>query len=162
MCPFSGFGSSTCQLQYPLSTYFDEIVETKGDDEYSAWLNLLFDAKEELAAFVACRRPGGRTGTYVGFFKGSFNFSFRFEQGSDALIRFPKPGHTATALRNKNVENEVKVIEYLRQNTTILLPRVDSWGLTAESLQGLGPSMVIEYIEGTLLSSLLMKLTSGG
>lgn len=71
-----------------LSTYFDEIAETKGNDECRVWLNQIFDAKGELATFVASRRPGGGTGTYVRFLKGSFNFSFRysFDEGPDAII----------------------------------------------------------------------------
>lgn len=104
-----------------LSTYFDEIAETKGDVECRTWLNQLFDAKGELAIFVASRRPGGGIRTYRGFLKGSFNFSFHysFEEGPDAIIRFLKPGHTAIAFRDEKVINEVKVIEYLRQNTMI-------------------------------------------
>lgn len=146
-----------------LSTYFDEIAERRGDDECRAWLNQLFEAKGELATFIASRRPGGGTGTYEGFLKGSFNFSFRysFEEGPDAIIRFPKPGHTAKTLRDEKVANEVKVIEYLRENTTIPLPRVHSWGLTAESPQGLGPFMIMDYVSGALLSSVLIKPTAG-
>jgi hypothetical protein len=61
-----------------LKTYFDEIEETNGDDECKAWLNRVFDLKAELADFVATRRAGGGSGKYIGFLKGSFNFSFRF------------------------------------------------------------------------------------
>lgn len=141
---------------------FDEIAETNGDDECRAWLNRLFDAKGELATFIASRRPGGGAGTYIGFLKGSFNFSFRysFEKCPDALIRFLKPGHTATTLRDEKITNEVKVIQYLRQNNTIPLPRVYSWDLTAESPQGLGPFMIMDYVDGALLSSVPTNQTA--
>ncbi|MBE3048157.1 hypothetical protein IMZ48_37755 [Candidatus Bathyarchaeota archaeon] len=145
-----------------LSTYFDEMVETRGDDECRSWLSQLLDAKAELATFVASRRPGGGTGTYQGFLKGSFNVGFRysFEQRPDAIIRFPKPGHTATALRDEKVANEARVIEYLRENTTIPLPKVHSWGLTAESPQGLGPFIIMDHVRGTILSDILTKPTA--
>ncbi|KAJ9296886.1 hypothetical protein DTO271G3_5085 [Paecilomyces variotii] len=143
-----------------LKTYFDEIEETNGDDECKAWLNRVFDAKAELAIFVANRRKGGGTGQYIGFLKGSFNFSFRFsfsDGGPDALIRFPKPGHTATAYRDEKVTNEVQIMEYLRQNTDIPVPRVHSWGLIADSPQQLGPFIIMDYVEGILLSSILKQ-----
>ncbi|KAI5863959.1 kinase-like domain-containing protein [Durotheca rogersii] len=143
-----------------LKTCFDEIEETKGDDECRAWLSRILDAKVELATFVATRRGGGRATEYAGFLKGSFNFSFRFkfrDGGPDAIIRFPKPGHTATALRDEKVANEVEVMEYLRQNTTIPVPRVHSWGFTSESPQQLGPFIIMDYIQGTPLSTVLRQ-----
>lgn len=145
-----------------LKTYFDEIEETNGDDECRAWLNRVFDAKVELATFVATRRGGGRATEYVGFLKGSFNFSFRFkfsDGGPDAIIRFPKPGHIATALRDEKVANEVRVMEYLSQSTTIPIPLVHSWGFTSESPQQFGPFIIMDYIEGTLLSTVLKQPT---
>jgi hypothetical protein len=141
----------------PLKTCFDEIEETNGDDECRAWLSKAFDAKLELAAFVASHRPG-RVTEYVGFLKGSFNFCFRYrfdDDGPDAIIRFPKPGHTATALRDEKVTNEVQAMEYLRRNTTIPIPRVHGWGLTAESPQKLGPFIIMDFVEGMLLSEVL-------
>ncbi|KND86545.1 hypothetical protein TOPH_08818 [Tolypocladium ophioglossoides CBS 100239] len=140
-----------------LKTCFDEMEETNGDDECRAWLDRLFDSKVELATFVASRR-GGRATQYVGFLKGSFNFSFRYrfrDGGPDAIIRFPKPGHTATALRDEKVANEVQIMEYLSQNTTIPVPRVHSWGFTAESPQQFGPFIIMDYVDGTLLSTIL-------
>ncbi|KAJ5172683.1 hypothetical protein N7492_005276 [Penicillium capsulatum] len=101
-----------------LKTYFDELEETNGDEECKAWLSRAFDSRAELAAFVAERREGGDPGEYVGFLKGSFNFSFHFSFGDgrpDAIIRFSKPGHTATAYRDEKVANEVQIMGYLRQ-----------------------------------------------
>src|SRR5687767_14174073 len=103
-----------------LKTYFDEIEETNGDKEFKVWLSKVFDVKLELAKFVASRRLGpGVVTEYVGFLKGSFNFSFRFkfDEGPDTIIRFPKPGHVATALMDEKVANEVRVVEYLSAYT---------------------------------------------
>lgn len=144
-----------------LKTYFDELEETNGDEECKAWLNRIFDLKLELAKFVATRRTGAGDGKYVGFLKGSFNFSFRFsfnDGGPDAIIRFPKPGHTATAYRDEKVANEVQIMEYLGEKTSIPIPRVHSWGLLAESPHQLGPFIIMDYVEGVLLSSILKQL----
>jgi hypothetical protein len=143
-----------------LKTYFDELEETNGDEECKAWLSRAFDSKAELAVFVAGRREGGGTGKYVGFLKGSFNISFRFSFGDgrpDVIIRFPKPGHTATAYRDEKIVNEVQIMEYLHQNTDIPIPRVHSWGLIAESPQHLGPFIIMDYVHGTLLSTILKQ-----
>lgn len=148
-----------------LKTYFDEIEETNGDDECRAWLSRAFDAKLELAAFVASRRGRGQTTEYMGFLKGSFNFSFRFkfsDGGPDAIIRFPKPGHVATTPRDEKVANEVCVMEYLSQNTTIPVPFVHSWGLTSESLRQLGPFIIMDFVQGTLLSTVLKSPVESG
>jgi len=153
----SQFPNMPQQKTSSLKTYFDEIAETNGDDECRAWLDKVFDSKAELVTFVASRREGGGTGNYVGFLKGSFNFSFRisFSDGPDAIIRFPKPGQTA--FRDEKVVNEVQIMEYLSQNTTIPIPHVHSWGLTTESPQQFGPFIIMDYIDGTLLSTVLKQ-----
>ncbi|KAK5189110.1 hypothetical protein LTR96_010891 [Exophiala xenobiotica] len=144
----------------PFKTYFDEIAESNGDDECKAWLTRIFELKSEVVDFVSRRRQGGGVGTYSGFLKGSFNFSFRvnFHDGEDVIIRFPKPGHTAFA--EEKVANEVAIMEYLRDNTTIPIPRVHSWGLTRESPQQIGPFIIMDFVRGTLLSTIL-KLPAG-
>ncbi|KAK2593631.1 hypothetical protein QQS21_008679 [Conoideocrella luteorostrata] len=141
-----------------LKSYFDEIDEANGDEECRAWLRQLYDAHAEISAFIAGRR-GGVVTNYIGFLKGSFNFSFRFrfDDGPDAIIRFPKPGHSATSLRDEKVANEVRIMEYLSQNTTIPVPRVRSWGLTAESPRHLGPFIIMDFVEGTVLSNILKQ-----
>ncbi|KAJ5158675.1 uncharacterized protein N7500_008326 [Penicillium coprophilum] len=152
------------QQKTPLKTYFDEIEETNGDDECKAWLSRALDSRDELAMFVAGRREGGGIGTYVGFLEGSFNLAFRFsftDEGPDAIIRFPKPGHTATVYRDEKVMNEAYVMEYLRQNTDIPVPRVHSWGLTTDSPQHLGPFIIMDYVNGTLLWTVLKQTNQG-
>ncbi|GAB7357568.1 hypothetical protein MBLNU459_g0079t1 [Dothideomycetes sp. NU459] len=149
------------QKPHQLKTYFDELEETNGDDECKAWLSRVFDAKIELGIFVASHR-GGRVTEYVGFLKGSFNFSLRFkfsDSGPDAIIRFPKPGHTDTTLRDEKVTNEAQIMDYLTRNTTIPIPRVHSWGLTADCPQQFGPFIIMDFVDGTLLSSILKKPT---
>ncbi|KAG9772804.1 hypothetical protein KCU88_g6020, partial [Aureobasidium melanogenum] len=141
----------------PFKTYFDEVAETDGDEECRAWLARVLDSKSDLVNFVGRCRQGVGVGTYAGFLKGSFNFSCRinFSDGQDVIIRFPKPGHTA--FREEKVMNEVRIMDYLRQNTTLPIPHVHSWGLTRESPQQLGPFIIMDFIDGTLLSTILKQ-----
>jgi hypothetical protein len=139
-------------------TVFDEIAEINGDNEWKAWLNNVFDFKIEIATFVASRRKKGQANEIVGYMKGSFNFCIRVrfsDEGPDAIIRFPKPGHTA--FRDEKVTKEVQFMKYLSQATTIPFPRVIDWGLTAESPQQLGPFIIMDFVDGTRLSDVLKQ-----
>lgn len=48
-------------------------------------------------------------------------------------------------------------MEYLSQNTTIPIPRVHSWGLTEESPQQFGLSIIMDFVDGIPLSTLLKQ-----
>lgn len=68
----------------------------------------------------------------------------QFEEGGSAIIRFPKPG--ATMFPEAKVRNEVAVIRYLQDNTSIPVPFILNWGSREESPLGLGPFIIMEYI----------------
>ncbi|KAG7290674.1 hypothetical protein NEMBOFW57_000677 [Staphylotrichum longicolle] len=141
-------------------TAYDLIAEADADDECRLWVRKLINAKDEIVAFVDSRLDGRGTGEYLGFLKGSFNVSFRVGFGDgkpSALIRFAKPGHTLSAWRDEKVANEVRVIEYLRENTTIPLPRVQCWGSADVSPAQLGSFMIMDFVEGIRLSTLLKE-----
>jgi hypothetical protein len=143
-------------------TVFDELAETDGDDEFKAWLSKVIDAKQEIVAFVASRRPINSTGEFAGYLKGSFNLSLvvKFSNGEPkAVIRFPKPGHTAMAFRDEKVRNEVYILQFLSKHTTIPVPRVVSWGTLEDNLQHLGPFIIMDYIEGVSLATILKQPT---
>lgn len=136
-------------------TVFDEPAEKMGDDEWSEWKERVLDAKEEIATFVASRCPG-RGAEVIDWLHGSFNFCLRvmYNDGTpDVMIRFPGPGHTT--FRDEKIFNEVQVIQFLRENTTIPVPRLISWGLTEESPYHFGPFMISEFVEGVHLSDVL-------
>ena len=143
-------------------TVFDELAETDGDNEFKAWLSNVIDAKQEIVAFVAARRPGQAAGDFDGYLKGSFNLSLvvRFSDGGPkAVIRFPKPGHTATAFRDEKVRNEVQFLKFLSEKTTIPIPRVVSWGTNEDSPQHLGPFIIMDYVDGISLATILKQPT---
>ena len=143
-------------------TAYDEVAQANADDECRAWIRQLIDARDEVVAFVDARLDGKGTGEYLGFLKGSFNLSFHIGFGGQrpgVLIRFAKPGHTNSPWRTEKVANEVRIIEYLRQHTTIPLPYIRCWGLTEESPHQLGPFIIMDFIEGTRLSTFLKQPT---
>jgi hypothetical protein len=143
-------------------TVFDELAETDGDEEFKAWVSDVYDAKQKIIDFVSSRREGQPVGDFDGYLKGSFNLSLviKFDDGGPkAVIRFPKPGITATNLRDEKVRNEVQVLEFLREKTTIPVPRVVNWGMTEDSPERLGPFIIMDYVEGTCLATILRQPT---
>ncbi|KAL9112421.1 MAG: hypothetical protein Q9227_003263 [Pyrenula ochraceoflavens] len=136
-------------------TIFDEIAEKQGDDKWEEWKKLVLEARDEIAAFVGSYRTGG-TAKYINWHQGSFNFCLRIsfeDDGPDAIIRFPGPGHTT--FRDEKIEKEVHIIKFLHEKTTIPIPRLLGWGLTTDSPKGLGPFMISEYAEGVSVSTIL-------
>jgi serine/threonine protein kinase len=120
------------------------------------------DAKQEIVAFVASRRQGKPTGEFAGYLKGSFNLSLVVrvsDEGAKAVIRFPKPGHTATAFQDERVRNEVQFLRFLSEKTTIPIPRVVSWGMIEDSPQHPGPFIIMEYVDGISLATILKQPT---
>lgn len=143
---------------------FDELAETDGDNEVQAWLSKVIDAKQVIADFIASRWQGNGSPTaeFDHYLKGSFNLSLvvRFSKGAPkAMIRFPKPGHTATAFQDEKVRNEVQFLQFLSEKTTIPLPKVVSWGTTEDSPQHIGPFIIMNYVDGVSLATILQQPT---
>lgn len=138
-----------------LGAIYDEIAEADADDGLPIWIRKMIDAKPDIVKFTASRCPGRGPGSYLGFVKGSFNLGFRigFSEGPEVIIRFARSSHSA--FRDEKVENEVRAMEYIRQHTTIPVPRIYSWGLTAESPQELGSFIIMEFMVGASLASIL-------
>lgn len=143
-------------------TSYDGIARANADDECRAWVRKLISSTDEIVAFVDNRLDGKGDGKYLGFLRGSFNLSFHIgfgERRPGALIRFPKPGHISSSWRAEKVANEVSIIEYLREHTTIPLPHIRCWGSLEESPQRLGPFIIMDFIQGTRLSTFLEQPT---
>jgi hypothetical protein len=141
-------------------TDYDGIAEARADEEWTSWYMKAFCGRDEIGAFVAHYRHGGKASATPNFYMGSFNFCVRvtfYDEGPDAIIRFPKPGYSA--FREEKVMKEVGAIKLLQENTTIPLPRLIHWGLTAESPLQLGPFIITEFIVGTHLSVFLKDPT---
>ncbi|OAF54636.1 hypothetical protein VC83_08802 [Pseudogymnoascus destructans] len=101
------------------------------------WKERVLDATDETAAFVACSRPGRET-KVVDWLEGSFNFCLKItfnDSGPDAIVA-----------------NEVQIIKLLREQTTIPVPRLISWGFTEKDPQQFGPFIISDFVEGVHLS----------
>ncbi|KAI5862075.1 hypothetical protein GGS23DRAFT_598088 [Durotheca rogersii] len=145
-----------------MGTPFDFIAKQNAEDAKLAFIHKLVDAKHEIVSFVDSRLGWDSAGEFLDYFKGSFNLSIAVLNGNTqerALIRFPVPGKVHEPWLEQKVKNEVMVMKYLSQHTSIPIPRVHHWGLTEESPQQLGPFIIEEFMPGDDLGELLRKPT---
>ncbi|KAF2471052.1 phosphotransferase enzyme family protein-like protein [Lindgomyces ingoldianus] len=139
---------------------YDEIAEKMGDDEWCKWKEQVLNAKDEIAHFVARYRPGSQNPEVIDWMGGSFNLCLRVmfsDGGPDVMIRFPGLGHSV--FRDEKTLNEVEIINFIHENTTIPVPRLLGWGLTKDSPRQLGPFIISEFVQGVSLSNILSDRT---
>lgn len=138
-------------------TCFDDVAWERSEAVQDAWVHELFEEETLMAIgrFILKHR-GGVPVELCDPNAGAFNVSFRmkFEDGGSAIIRFPKPG--ATMFPDEKVRNEVDTMRYIHQHTTIPVPFILHWGTREENPLGLGPFIIMEYIEHAMdLSDIL-------
>ncbi|PLN85786.1 phosphotransferase family protein [Aspergillus taichungensis] len=127
---------------------FDDVAWEQSETISDAWVAELFqtDNLRAIGDFIVRHRKGVPAELCQPR-AGAFNVSFRmrFEDGGSALIRFPKPG--ATMFPEEKVRNEVAVIKYIQEYTSISVPFILHWGTKKESPLNLGPFILMGYID---------------
>lgn len=119
------------------------------------WLqNLLRNSPEALAGEVASRHRSGTPVKAAPLANGAFNICYRvtYDDGYRVLVRFTALGRIVA--RNEKVEDEVAIMQYVAQHTTIPIPKIFGSGKCA-----VGPYIVMEFIEGKPLSGYLREPT---
>ncbi|KAL9123566.1 MAG: hypothetical protein Q9217_007012 [Psora testacea] len=130
---------------------FDHLAEERSEKVFAVWLqNLTKNSPEELAGRLAAKHRPGIPTTGSRFSNGAFNFCYRvtYQDGFRALVRFTALGRVK--FRNEKVQDEVAIMDYLAQNTSIPVPKVLGSGKC-----WLGPYIVMTIMEGRLLSGYL-------
>lgn len=120
------------------------------DNMFIVWMRHLNKNKtDQLAARLAFQHCGWELMLNT-FHKDSFNCCYRvhFTNGPDVLVRFPALGRSM--FRREKVEDEIAVMRYIRCHTSIPVPQVLGSGTSVVGLY-----MVLEFVEGTLLSEFL-------
>ncbi|PYI35548.1 phosphotransferase family protein [Aspergillus indologenus CBS 114.80] len=127
---------------------FDDVAWEASETISDSWVAGLFqpDTLRSIGDFMIKHRSGVPTELCQPR-AGTFNVSFRmkFDDGGSALIRFPKPG--TTMFPEEKVRNEVATMRYIQAHTSIPVPFILHWGTREESPLGLGPFILMEFIE---------------
>lgn len=128
---------------------FDDVAWEQSEDIADNWVDEILTKESTLRAighFIVKHRRGvpvelcdPRAGYY------NLIFRMKFEDGGSAIIRFPKPG--TVMFPEEKVRNEVAAIRYIQEHTSIPVPFILHWGTREESPLGLGPFIIMEYIE---------------
>lgn len=126
---------------------FDDVAWEESERIEGAWTTSLFEEAtlRAIGDFIVKHRRGIPT-ELCDPKAGAFNVLLRmkFQDGGSAVIRFPKPG--VTMFPDEKVRNEVAMIRYIQDHTTIPVPFILHWGTKEESPLGLGPFIIMEYI----------------
>lgn len=138
------------------------------ENERRQFIRKLLAAKDDIVAFVNQTLGWKGVGQYHHWLKGSFNIGYVIERSSSGeddggpravFIRFPIAGPSYSPWGAEKVKNEAMVIAYLREHTTIPLPRVYLWGAADECPRQLAPFILMDYMDGVCLDDLLKKPT---
>lgn len=129
---------------------FDHLAEEQSQRVFQGWMHDLVQtsSSDTLAIKLASEhRPGTPVVSASRFSHGAFNFCYQvtYEDGFRVLVRFTALGRAV--FRHEKVEDEVAVMKYLAQNTSIPIPTVLGSGRCA-----VGPYIVMAFLEGNILS----------
>ena len=91
---------------------------------------------------------------------GSFNYcvAVEFEDGQEDrtrwVMRFPVPGRVMDP--EAKVKHEAATMTFLAEKTNIPVPKLIAWGTSEQNMfHGVGPFMIMEYVEGKPLHEVL-------
>ncbi|PBP16941.1 hypothetical protein BUE80_DR012316 [Diplocarpon rosae] len=126
------------------------------------WVDRVSNARVtgRLPEWVSTFHPDGLSGYLEGgLIHGGYNVCQKvaFSDGTVWLPRLPLVGNVCDEYADEKVAMEVEVLSLIRKNTAILVPDVKAWDLAVDNPLGLGPFIVMNFIEGVSLNHLLRK-----
>ncbi|KAL4985841.1 hypothetical protein BDW68DRAFT_164298 [Aspergillus falconensis] len=91
------------------------------------------------------------------FRHGAFNAGMKmvFSDSTAWMVRFPRVGMVCDNYADEKVAMEVTALNLIHNRTTIPVPRVQAWGAAATNPLGLGPFIIMDFIDGVSLSDIL-------
>lgn len=113
---------------------YDNVAWVRSDEIFDAWKQKLLTTESYLAiGRLIAKHRGGTPIELCAPVRGAFNvcLQMKFEDGGSAIIRFPCPG--VVMFPEEKVRNEVAVMRFIEQNTTIPVPHVFYHGTADES-----------------------------
>ncbi|KAI0108031.1 kinase-like domain-containing protein [Daldinia grandis] len=126
----------------------DDLAWEKSDQEVEAWERSLNKSHiyRGIIDLIKTYRPGEAVELHRPI-RGGYNVFYRLEykDGSSVAMRIPCEG--IVKFPEEKVRYEVATMRYVAANTTIPVPRIYHFGAAAENPVGLGPFIIMDYIE---------------
>ncbi|KAL4746740.1 hypothetical protein BDW72DRAFT_210171 [Aspergillus terricola var. indicus] len=124
--------------------WVDKVNETYRTGRLCQWVSAFHPSK------LPCQLEGS-------FRHGAFNAGLKmvFSDGTAWMIRFPRVGMICDNFADEKVAMEVTALNLIYNRTTIPVPRVQAWGLAATNPLGLGPFILMDFVDGVSLSDIL-------
>lgn len=128
---------------------YDDASWEKSDEIADFWVQQFLkpDILRPIGSFLVRHHNPGDPDQFSILEKGGFNIALRmeYENASSAVIRFPQPG--ATMFPEEKVRNEVAIMRFIQDKTSIPVPFVLHWGTKKESPLELNPFIIMEYVD---------------
>lgn len=139
------------------------ILDTFRAVEGELWLIELYEelTSGRLCAWVStfhpdrlpCEAADGKI--YCGSFNGCIKVVF--VDGKVWMVRLPRVGATCGECMDEKVAMEIAAIQMICEQTSIPVPKVHAWGSAADNTLGLGPFIMMDFIEGIHLGQYLQN-----
>jgi aminoglycoside phosphotransferase (APT) family kinase protein len=126
------------------SDWVDKVNMARVDKRICTWVKS-FHPKN-----LSCRADGG-------FLNGAYNLGqrFAFDDGTIWFLRLPRASSISPEYADEKVAMEVEALHLIRENTSIPVPEIHAWGFSEENPLGLGPFMLMSFIDGVCLKDVL-------
>lgn len=128
------------------------------------WLDLLENAvrrdnndRPSKIELLASSHRDGKGCKVIQRIQGAFNHCFRIrfdDDGEQWMLRFPVPGCTMDPMCK--AQAELATMHFIREETQIPIPAVLASGVAAGDLAGLGPYIIMEFVQGRRLDELIL------
>ncbi|KAI0837383.1 kinase-like domain-containing protein [Hypoxylon sp. FL0890] len=126
----------------------DDLVWEKIEEVSNEWEKTIHKSESyhAIANLILKYREGKPKELHLGI-RGGYNVVYRLEyaDGSSAILKMPIKG--VVQFPEEKSRYEAATMRYIAANTTIPVPRVYYCGTAAENPTGLGPFIVMEYID---------------
>ncbi|KAI1737745.1 phosphotransferase family protein [Xylaria scruposa] len=159
---FSFFAQYQLLIMPPKRRYVsmprDDLAWEENDKETDEWERSLHKAElyRAIASLIKKYRPGEAVELHTPI-SGGYNVFYRLEykDGSSAAMRIPSKG--IVRFPEEKVRYEVATMRCIAARTTIPVPKIYHFGTAAENPTGLGPFIIMDYVDHEMTMSEALK-----
>ncbi|KGO38200.1 hypothetical protein PEX1_098040 [Penicillium expansum] len=131
----------------------NQSLDILGKVEEEVWIRRIDQARKDgtLSTWVTTLLPGQASCHLASWaMKGSYNHCQKLfsEDGTAYVLRFPLVSGVSSDCADEKAVMELEAIDLTRKKITIPVPKVHAWGLAKANPLGLGPFILMEFIEG--------------